>query len=91
MDQTTTCQLVAAAGAIYATQTLLVPHTYLDQDDIEATEKTESITRSADPTPHTSVLAPPFSHTSVLAPITLKMSVRQGALIDLPIIMLCYA
>eukprot|EP00656_Telonema_subtile_P042135 TRINITY_DN475_c0_g1_i4.p1 TRINITY_DN475_c0_g1~~TRINITY_DN475_c0_g1_i4.p1 ORF type:complete len:121 (-),score=17.68 TRINITY_DN475_c0_g1_i4:154-516(-) len=46
MDQDSALKVVAGAAAVYSAQTLLAPHTYLQQDDIEVTPKTEGLTRS---------------------------------------------
>eukprot|EP00656_Telonema_subtile_P042132 TRINITY_DN475_c0_g1_i1.p1 TRINITY_DN475_c0_g1~~TRINITY_DN475_c0_g1_i1.p1 ORF type:complete len:122 (-),score=18.31 TRINITY_DN475_c0_g1_i1:171-536(-) len=46
MDQDHALKAVVAASAAYSAQTLLAPHTYLQQDDIEVTPKTEGLTRS---------------------------------------------
>jgi len=45
MDKSTACNVITAAGAVYAAQTLLVPHTYLEQDGTAVNADTEALTR----------------------------------------------
>ena len=45
MDQSTACTIIACAGGVYAAQTLLVPHTYLEADKTAVNADTEALTR----------------------------------------------